>query len=246
MEQEYINQLESLESLFNAIYGILFAGAAIAELGVFGIIAVITLIAAAVVFIIGIVIYIIKSYAISTFAKKLNYAHPWLAWVPIKYFRIYVLADMVGDKRLEFWHGKFKHNDRKISFWAYLGIDLVGPTIINILSSLFMMVPAVGILGSAGCYILGFIPLLACAIIEYIYFRDLLDLFKEDRHSNEVTSFVITLIDAFLGGGLIRAIYLLTMKKAEPLDKVEYEEKEEKEESTQTESETFYAPDVED
>ena len=131
---------------------------------------------------------------------------------------------MAGEKRLEFWHGKFKHDDRKLGFWAYVGIDFAGPTIINMLCSIVMLIPVVGMPASCICYVLNLLPLLASAILEYIYFRDILELFKEDKHSNEVTSFVITIIDVLVGGGLARAIYLLTMKKLEPLNRIEYEQ----------------------
>lgn len=220
----YAGDLETFESMLEAIYGILFAGAAIAELGAIGVVAMTFLVIFAVLVVIGIALYIFKAYAIYSFAKKLNYPRAWIAWIPIKYCRIFVLSDLAGEKRLEFWHGKFKHDDRKLGFWAYVGIDFAGPTIINMLCSIVMLIPVVGMPASCICYVLNLLPLLASAILEYIYFRDILELFKEDKHSNEVTSFVITIIDVLVGGGLARAIYLLTMKKLEPLNRIEYEQ----------------------
>ncbi len=201
--------LGDIESILSSIVGIF----SFASMGASMIFAIFALIVAGVV---AIVAYILYSIPVYSLAKKVGLKNAWLAWVPIfhDYFRLFVLSEIVGNKPFVPNIGKFKIESRKMSFLAHILIKYLGGTVIStVVAILSAILPIVG----SFSIILGLVPAVACAIIEYVYLRDVIDIFKEDKKSNNTAAIVVTVIDAILVGDFIRTCYLFTLMKKQPL-----------------------------
>lgn len=207
------DMLGDVESILGSIAGIF----SIASMGATAVIAIITAIVTG---FIAVALYILQSIPVYSLAKKVGLKHAWLSWVPVfhDYFRLFVLCEIAGNKPFLPNLGKFKLENRKLSFLAHIVIKYFGGTIIGVIVTVASTV--LPVIGSVSA-ILGFIPAVACAWIEYVYLRDVLDIFKEDKKSNNTTSIVITVIDAILLGDLIRSCYLYTLMKKQPLPEKE-------------------------
>ena len=95
-----------------------------------------------------------------------------------------------------------------LTFSAFLGlIPVVGPI-------LFF---GVYILGAFLCMILNYVIIITYGLIRYVYLRDVLDIFKADKDTNNTTSILITLIDIFATGGFARIIFLYTLINRDPI-----------------------------
>ncbi len=205
--------LGDIESILSSILSIF----SIASMGVTAVIAIITAIVTG---IIAIALYIFQSIPVYSLAKKVGLKYAWLSWVPIfhNYFRLFVLCEMAGNKPFVPKLGKFKLESRKLSFLAHIVIKYFAGLIVGIITAVAStVIPIVGSLSA----VLALVPTAACAWIEYVYLRDVLDIFKEDKKSNNTTSIVITVIDAILVGDLIRSCYLYTLMKKQPLPEPE-------------------------
>lgn len=194
--------LESLASIFS-----------FASVGVYAVFSILAIIFAG---ILALALYIFQSIPIYTLAKKVGLQHAWLAWIPFfhSFFRLFVLCEIAKDKPLDIKLFNFKFENRKFSFLTHLLIYVFGGTVVTTVVLIASFV--VPVLGSVSS-VLSFLPMIACGIIEYAYFRDVLDIFKPDKKSNDTTAIVITVIDTLLFGDLIRSCYLYTLLKKEPL-----------------------------
>ena len=209
----YVNDssLDSLESIYDALY----YGLGIAELGVAGVMMMVAIVTAAVSALLALVIWVLEAIPLYKLAKKTERPMPWLAWIPFfsSWFRQYVVADIPGNKPFDVF-GKYKFDDRRTAFWVYLGIRLLGTIIIGLIVSVVsIVIPFIGSFSA----ILYLIPGAAAAIIEYIFLKDLLDVFKPDTKANTTASIVIVLLDTFVTLGLARTVYLYTLLKLDPL-----------------------------
>lgn len=207
------DMLGDVESILGSIAGIF----SIASMGATAVFAIIAAVFSAIVVV---ALYIFQSIPVYSLAKKVGLKHAWLSWVPFfhDYFRLFVLCEIAGNKPFVPNLGKFKLENRKLSFLAHIVIKYFGGTIIGVIVTIASTI--IPVIGSVSA-ILGFIPAVACAWIEYVYLRDVLDVFKEDKKSNNTTSIVITVIDAILLGDLIRSCYLYTLMKKQPLPEKE-------------------------
>ena len=61
------------------------------------------------------------------------------------------------------------------------------------------------------------LPSIACNLIYYVFFRDILNLFNEDKKANVSTAIIVCVIDAILLCGLARTCYFYTLMKKQPL-----------------------------
>lgn len=212
-------ELGSLEEIYESLY----YGLGIAELGVAGIILMITIIGAIVGFVVScvvtFVIWLVESIPTYKLAKKLDYQYAYLAWIPFfgSYFRLYVLTAMVGNKPFDLFDGKIKIQSRTMSFWCYVAIALFGGAIISMVIGILGFIPILGQIVSILGTFAYFLPPVATGLMQYVFIKDVLDLFKEDKKANRTAAIVITVLDSTVTFGLARAIYLWTITKLEPL-----------------------------
>lgn len=216
---DYVSDVESLELMLEDIYNVFFYGYGIASLGLSGIILMITVIAAVASFLFSVLIYVLEAIPVFALAKKNGRKLAWLAWVPIfgSYFRLYVLTDIPGDKEFSVFNGKIKMKSRSMSFWCYLGIILFGGALVTAIVGILSLIPGIGpIIGSASS-ILGFVPAAVGGIMEYVYLRDVLDIYKPDKKKNMTAAIVVTVLDNLATLGFARVIYLYTIIKNKPI-----------------------------
>ncbi len=184
-----------------------------------GVVLTVLMISLAIALVISTVVYICSAFPLYKLAKKLNRPYAWLAWIPIlgKYFRLYVLSDLAGDKELVVIPDKIVLKNRQMSFWIYVGIDVLGAAIVGTIIGIFSMIPVIGWIISMFAVILAFVPAVCLGFMDYAYLRDALDLFKEDKQSNKTTSIVVTLLDYLVTSGIAKIVVLFTLLKREPL-----------------------------
>ena len=213
--------LESLEELYN----FLFYGLGIAELGIAGTILVVCiiagLVAAVFAFLVSLLVFVLEAIPLFKISKKVGRSSAWLvwlSWLPIvgNYLSTYVLSDVLGNKPLKLVD-KFIIENRLLSFWIYVGINLFGSSLITAFIGMVNVIPFVGQVIGACSTLLYLLPMIATAWIEYAYLRDVLNLFKPDQKSNNTTAIVIAILDALVTFGFARAFYLYTVMNKEPL-----------------------------
>lgn len=184
----------------------------------------------AILFIAGLIGYIIKSCAFSGLGKKFGKGNANLAWVPVFHdaFCMLVLSDLTAKPYFSI-HPKIdkvlKLHDRKTAFYVYLGCSLVLPLITTgisyVFSFLFGLIPVIGIVISALIgFVLGLLPTVIIAVFKFAYLRDVLDALKRDRDDNQRMALVITIANLFVP--IVEPIYLLTLRKYTPLAPEEY------------------------
>ena len=211
--EESNGTLTNIDGIFTAISNIL-------SVLLMGAYAGLWILAAIVALIIGIIYFIIESIPVYTLAKRVGYKHAWLAWMPFfhDYCRIFVLCETAGNKPFVPNLGKFKIENRKMSFLVHVLIKYFGGMVVGtVVSIVSLILPGVGSLSA----ILGLLPSVACALIEYVYLRDLLNIYKEDEKANNTAAIVVSVIDFILLGDFIRTCYLYTLIKKQPLPEKE-------------------------
>lgn len=214
--QQIESILEESSGTLTSIEGIITALSSIASVLLMGAYAGIWILAGIAALVVGIIYFIFESIPVYTLAKRAGYKYAWLAWMPFfhDYCRIFVLCEAAGNKPFVPNLGKFKIENRKMSFLAHILIKYFGGAIIgSVVSILSLVLPGIGSLST----ILVLVPGIACAIIEYVYLRDLIDIYKEDKKANNTAAIVVSVVDFVLLGDLIRTCYLYTLIKKQPL-----------------------------
>ncbi len=215
--------LEELVEMLSNIENVLFLGSSIASLGISGAMLLITIIGAIVSFLISVALYIFRSIPVYKLAKKAGRKKAWLAWIPIfhSYFRTYVLADTAGEKPVSFFNGKITIKSRGMSFLAYLGILIFGNGLITATIGILNIIPLIGQIIGTFAALLYLVPSVATAFLEYAYLKDTLDLFKENKKSNNTAAIVIVVLDNLATLGFAQTIYLYTLLSRKLLPKEE-------------------------
>ncbi len=216
-----LDVLYEIEEALESIYRILGLGTGIAELGIGGIVLIGTMITALVGAVFAVVRYILEAFPVYKVAKKVGRKHAWLAWVPIfpSLFRMYVLSDIAGDKPVEIkLFGKnLKFQNRILVFFCYVGIGVFGAELLTIVLGIFSIIPIIGQIVAIFGSLFYLLPPIAEGIIEYIYLRDVLDKFKENKASNRKTSIIVTILDSICTLGFARVVILYTIMNKEVL-----------------------------
>lgn len=217
---------EGLENLGNSLEQIiqsLYIFKYLAELGLSGAVFLIgiiaTILAAFVLGIIALLEYVFETLPVYRLARKAGRKSAILAWCPIfhEYFLAYVICDIPGDQPVRFITDKLSLKKRIHSYGIYILIFLGGNAIITSLISFLGIVPVIGQTLAPLATALYILPAAICTLFEYIYLKDILDIFKEDKKSNIITAIIITLLDALVTFGYARTIYLYTLWNKSPL-----------------------------
>ena len=172
------------------------------------------------------IFHIAEAIPLYKLAKKMDRKNAWLVWIPVfgSYFRLYTLMDIAGDKEVVIFSEKFRIQNRRMSYLIFV----MGSLALNIILSAMIFVailsayiPLIGILiCMIVCLIVSvlyYIPGIALTVIRYIYFKDVLDIFREDKSENNLIAILVVLIDLFVTGGLARIIFLYTLINRDPI-----------------------------
>ena len=216
MGYDYGTAVESSGNSLGDIADILGSVESLASLASAGLSLTIFIIGAIISAVVAIAFYIFHSIPIYSMAKKLGMKYAWLAWMPVFHdlFRLYLLSEMAGDKPCDPGIGNFKIANRRMSLLYYVLIKWLGAAVVSIVVGIASAI--IPLLGSVSA-ILGLLPAAACGILEYVYLRDALHLFKEDAKANKTTAIIITAIEAVLHVDFVKTGYLYTLMKKEPL-----------------------------
>lgn len=147
-----------------------------------------------------VVTYVLDCYTTYAIAKRAGYAYAWLAWLP--YLSTFVLIQVRGDKPVTLIKKDWVVEDR-LRFGL---LDLYFTK---------LMLRPLNILAKAGPVFAALITpvdLFARAVmghINYVIYRDLLGLFRDDDRANHASALFLAICDAVLNMHLVRAIYLL-------------------------------------
>ena len=224
----FMESLEQISGIMSDSADALGAIVALIQLMVSGVGFVFTVISAIFAFLVAVAVYILHAIPVYKLAKKTKTPHAWLAWVPIYsiYFRTFLLANMAGNKPFLLFKGKINIANRRNAFWIYLAVALVGGAVAGMIStvlgSVFSVIPVLGTaLGYLTGYALGLLPTVACAFAEYVFLRDVLDMFKPDKSANNTAAIIVTLLDNVVTQGWAQTIWLYTLLKRRPLPKME-------------------------
>ena len=184
-----------------------------------------------------VITHIVGAIPVYKIAKKNNVDHAWFAWVPVigGILRSYLVCVMAGDKEFRFFDGElfFKKDNipelfdktlvfknRKISFLIYVAIGVLLNPIISVLVVGFYMFPVIGVvLGGLMSILYVVTPILTIAF-DYVYFRDFLYLYKEDKKTVNMIALIVSILDGVVAFGFAKVIYLYTLMNKEPLEKV--------------------------
>lgn len=188
-----------------------------AAAGIGAVVAIVSAIFAAIVFVALYIIHSIPAYAL---AKKAGVKHAWLAWIPVfnEYFRLLVLCDMAGEKPFHPGFGKFSLENRRLPIIVHVLVKYTAGLLIKVASAAISI--AIPVVGSVSV-LLNLLPSAACGIIDFVYFRDMLAMYKDNKKSNMITAIVVSAADALALGGLARTAYMYTLLGKQPLPAVE-------------------------
>ena len=220
--------MDSLIDFLKEFYEVLYYGLGIAEMGVSGVVLVggiiVTVISAIFNFVVSVLIFIIEATPLYKVSKKMNRKYAWmvwLSWIPIigKYFCTFVVADIPGDKPVRLFK-KIQIESRVMSFCIHTGIGIFGTALVTVIVGIANVIPVVGQAIGAFSTLFYLIPAIATAWIEYAYMRDILDIFKPNKKSNNITAIVIAALDGLATMGIARAVYMYTIMNKEPLFQV--------------------------
>ena len=190
-------------------------------------------------------VYLLNAIPLYKIGKKLGYDKNFLPWIPVlsSFFQLYMLSDLPGIKSFSIFpklDRYLKIDTRKKSFLVYIILYCVGMAVSFAFSGISEIVSvilshitaeylneglsAVLYILSAGIDIIAFIVpsilslILAVytAAVIYVYLRDLINIFRPDRASNERTAMVVAVLNS-VTSGLALPIYLCYLSRFEPL-----------------------------
>lgn len=180
--------------------------------------------------VLGIVLFIVKAIPVFALAKKNGRKLAWLAWIPFftDYLQTFVLMDTPGNAPFKLFKGKLNLEKRWIAFCIWLGICLLGGSIVSALntaiSSVLVVIPVLGpAIAVLVRFVLGYVVVAAAGIMEFGFLRDVLNVYNADKKNNQTVSVVIIVLDALVTGGWAKTIWLYLQLKKKPLPVQEVE-----------------------
>lgn len=154
-----------------------------------------------------VVTYVLDCYTAYAIAKRAGYQYAWLAWLP--YLSSFVLIQVRGDKPITLFKDEWVVEDR-----LRLGL-------LHLYFTKLMLRP-LNALAKAGGGLAGPVALVGLFArgvmghVNFLIYRDLLGMFREDEEANRSGALFLGITDAVLNIHLVRAIYLLNfLKKTE-------------------------------
>ena len=204
--------ISAFGSFFIALFGIAVQGGTfLFTIGIYGAVLV-------GVFAIFVARYILTGFAYSKMAEKFNLENRRLAWIPFfqQGIAMYLIYGMTGKKRLVLFD-KYAISNGGVAIALWIGIEYLGMAAMKVAIEEVVWIPVVGVVVLLLSSFLALVPLVAAALLEYAYLRDLLNLFNEDEGKNKVIAVIVAIIDALIPLRLARTILLLCYLKKEPL-----------------------------
>ncbi|MBQ6947851.1 MAG: hypothetical protein IJN42_07365 [Clostridia bacterium] len=217
--EEIIELLQSADGTFESLAAIITGIAALfsSALSVAGL--AILLITALVSLVISLVYYLGRAIPTYAIAKKMNCSLAWLVWIPVfqDVLCVFVLYRISGKEDFTLLDGKFSIKQGNLVMLGYTLLYFFGGTIVTIIIALLNTFPVVGQVAGLLTSLAYLVPPVAMGIIEYVYLRDVLSLFKTDIKTVQTHSFIIAILDMLITAGFARSVYLFTLRKSTPV-----------------------------
>lgn len=159
--------------------------------------------------------FILEGIALTKLAKKKHVKYLWMVWVPfiVEYVgKKYIMAEMSDETETKMFCGKWVFKNKMTPFRIYLWTYII-ITILSDIGFTIAWVPVVGTIVTGFEFLILIPALILYGLVEYVYFRDLLNTLKPNNQSNVSTAIWITITNAFTFG-LVRAIYLFNLSKS--------------------------------
>lgn len=199
--------------------------------------------------------FLIKSYPLYRMAKITGAKKPYLAWIPVlgPVLQMYTAAEIAKDKDFILF-GKKLFRNRKTPVYISAAVFSVNTfTVVAYLALFFAMfffqeeiLPLAFFLAIAA-FILLFLTGIASSVllpfINYVYYRDILNLFNDNTDNNVLFSVLAVLIDLYCNGiASIVLLYYAMMKaiKKPPEESVESSSSATEQDSENTTENIFY------
>lgn len=214
--QEVGSAISQYEGILGDVASILNSVSNIFSVAAMGVSAMVSILVGIVTLLAVLFFYIVHSIPAYALAKKTGVKRPWLVWIPVfhEYFRLFVLCDMAGDKPFHTPIRKFKFENRRLPLLIHIVVKYAAGLLVSIVALVISM--AIPVVGSVS-WLLDLLPLAVCGFIEYVYFYDVLNMFKDDKKSNRIAAIIVAAADGLLLSGLARTIYMYTMLNKTPL-----------------------------
>lgn len=170
--------------------------------------------------------FLIKSYPLYRMAKITGAKKPYLAWIPVlgPVLQMYTAAEIARDKSFILF-GKKLFKNRKTPVYISAAVFAVNAfTVVAYLALFFAMfffqeaiLPLAFFLAIAA-FILLFLTGIASSVllpfINYVYYRDILNLFNDNTDNNVLFSVLAVLIDLYCNGIASTILLYFAMIKA--------------------------------
>jgi hypothetical protein len=163
--------------------------------------------------------YILEGIALNQMAKLRPAKNLWLNWIPyaVEYAcKNYIFAQMSNEDSFRLFGGRLTFKNKLVPFWIYLGVYAT-VMLTSFVSILISWIPILGFVVLAFYLLVVLIGMPILGFIEFVYLRDLLNVYKPDRKANVTTAILLTIFN-YPTFGLARAIYLFRMKNDLPLE----------------------------
>ncbi len=166
-----------------------------------------------------IAIYLISAIPLTVIAKKAKCKGKWLAWVPVyqDLFCLILLYKIPGKDDFKF--GFIKFAERHNSLLLYLLVYFLASALITVIFLIITVFPYIGQVLGVFIFLLYLLPTAIFTIIEFVYLRDVLNMFKPNKRFNCLVAWIVSILDNLITSGWARRIYLITLmsKKVQPL-----------------------------
>jgi phage-related protein len=151
--------------------------------------------------------------------RKVKCKFAWLAWVPVgqSLFAIFVMWKISGKEEFEFWNGKIRIRQGIFAVLGYVIISTLGSAIVTFIVAILNVIPGFGQIASLLATLLYYVPAILTAIMEYVYLRDVIRVFKADDKKCRNHAIIVVILDNLLTFGWARCFYLLSMARMKPL-----------------------------
>lgn len=161
--------------------------------------------------------YLITAVPLSSIAKKAGCKKRYIAWIPFfqDLFCLYLLSRIPGKD--DFQMGKLHMEERNTSFLVYLLVHFFGSALLTVLIVIINIIPYLGQIIGAFSTVLYLIPTAVLTIIEFVYLRDVLDLFKPKKKNNRLMAWIVSILDSLVTSGWAKRLYLFTLLGKSPL-----------------------------
>ncbi|MBR6514162.1 MAG: hypothetical protein IKT46_04925 [Clostridia bacterium] len=184
------------------------------ELAAWAIGAVIALIMCIPLFLTYIAVYVLEGIAFTKLSKIKPVKNMCLVWIPsyVEYIgKKYIMSQFSDEADYHIFGRSIVFKNRLTPFWIYFVLQIV-ILAMSLIVSLLGAIPILGIILFVIYLVISVPSMVVLTIIEYGYFRDMLNYFRPGNTGNVTTAVLVTIAN-IVTNRLVGAIYLIVLSK---------------------------------